>query len=445
MIISKLPSCEALRQTPKLRVREESLGGQVFDPGSGRRTDLTEDELAGWRARARDNSSLIYYAVREWDSRQLAQGCYSSPIRVYLEVTQGCNLTCSMCYRSAGKAVKDELNTTEMLRLIRSLAAIGVHELRITGGEPTRRADILELIDTAVSAGLYVSLGTNGVWSNEMTAALLERQIGRYLVSLEGIKAVNDLLRGPGAFEATIQTIDDLIAAGKPVRVNTMLSRTTLEHLREMVALCAAHKVKHMSLIPPRPAGRAVSKSFAAEMPGPREMEMAARMIASLYREYDVSIEYEYNIYQPAACGQSSDPVLNKIVSCPAGREAAFISPTGWLYACGCSPGGSPRAVERAPFAAANVRQLDAAGIWKAWQRSDVWSPFRDLHQSKDPACFQCSYYGRGCFGSCPVHAFLSGGAFNSPDPLCWVRDEIGHSSWEMPGEHRSSELRKAD
>ncbi|HMB23090.1 MAG: radical SAM/SPASM domain-containing protein [Chloroflexota bacterium] len=396
---------------------------------------MTEDELADWRVKATDDSSLVYYAVREWDSRQLAQGCYSSPIRVYLEVTQSCNLTCAMCYRSAGKAVRGEFGTEEMLHLIGNLAAIGAHELRVTGGEPTTRADILQLIDAAVSAGLYVSLGTNGVWSDEMTAALLSRRVGRYLVSLEGVKEVNDLLRGPGAYEATISTIDNLIAAGKQVRVNTMLSRATLEHLRETVALCAAHKLKHMSLIPPRPAGRAVGRTFSAEMPGPREMELAARLLAPLYQEYGVTIEYEYNIYQPAACGQSSDPVLNKIVSCPAGREAAFISPTGWLYACGCSPGGSSRASERAPFAAANVRQLDAAEIWKVWQRSAVWQPFRDLRQSKDPACFRCNHYGRGCFGSCPVHAFLAGGAFNAPDPLCWVRAEISSTD-----ERRSSE-----
>src|SRR5512145_533723 len=121
MIVSDPNSCEALCLTPRLRIREESLGGQMFDPRSGHRTDLTEEELADWRVKAADDSSLVYYAVREWDSRQLALGCYSSPIRVYLEVTQGCNLTCTMCYRSAGKVVRGEFSAAEMLRLIGNL------------------------------------------------------------------------------------------------------------------------------------------------------------------------------------------------------------------------------------------------------------------------------------------------------------------------------------
>ena len=430
MIITNLDSHEMPFLFPTQRIREEREGGQLFDPMSGHLSYLSEFELANWRNRAVNDPRIVYFAARNWSTQPLAEGCCSSPVRVYLEVTQSCNLSCIMCYRAAGNKASNELGTLDMLRLIRNLAMRGVHELRITGGEPTTRPDLLELIDAAISNGLYVSLGTNGIWPAGIAASLLKRPIGRYLVSLEGVQGVNDLLRGSGSFAPTIQTIDRLIAAGKSVRVNTMLTRSTLQQLPELVALCAAHHVKYMALIPPRPAGRAVAKPFAAEMPSHKDMEMAAHLVAPLFQEYDVRIEYEYNIYQPHGTGQASDPVLSKVTGCPAGREAAFISPTGWLYACGCSPGGSPNATKRAPFAAGNVAHRDAASIWRAWQLSVVWQPFRDFRKSKDPACFRCDHYGRGCFGSCPVHAYISNGAFNAPDPLCWIRDNImAHSS----------------
>jgi MoaA/NifB/PqqE/SkfB family radical SAM enzyme len=144
-----------------------------------------------------------------------------------------------------------------MLGLIGNLSTLGVHELRITGGEPTTRPDLLELIDAAVSAGLYVSLGSNGVWPKGLAGKLISRPIGRYLISLEGDRLVNDALRGRGAFDRTLESIDQLVTAGRSVRVNTMLTRITLGHLEETAALCAAHQVRHMALIPPRPAGRA--------------------------------------------------------------------------------------------------------------------------------------------------------------------------------------------
>jgi radical SAM protein with 4Fe4S-binding SPASM domain len=425
MIVSDLSTCQLPDLSPRLRILEENCGGQLFDPRSGRRTFLTDDELLDWREKAKSDPGLVFYATRHWGSDQLAGGCHASPIRIYLEVTQGCNLFCSMCYRDAGKTLDDEMDTAEILRLIGNLSTLGVHELRITGGEPTTRQDLLELIDAAVSAGLYVSLGSNGVWPKGLAGKLISRPIGRYLISLEGDRAVNDPLRGLGAFDRTLETIDLLVAAGRSVRVNTMLTRITLGHLEETAALCAAHQVRHMALIPPRPAGRAGSESFSAQMPNPYEMELAARLVAQIYHQYGVEIEFEYNVYRQGTQGQPSDPVLSKIVSCPAGREAAFISPAGWLYACGCSPGGSSIASERAPFTACNIRGLSAGGIWQAWQSSHVWQPFRDLSFSKDPACFRCRYYGKGCFGSCPVHAYLSNGAFDAPDPLCWVRGEI--------------------
>jgi radical SAM protein with 4Fe4S-binding SPASM domain len=434
MIVDDLTRIQEPATRPVLRVREEHTGGQSFDPKTGRIVSLNEEELARLRDQAAVDPRIIYYAARQWSqwSRMpLSEGCSASPVRVYLEITQGCNLLCPMCYRDAGAASPLELSPPELLRLIHSLSVIGVHELRITGGEPTTHPDLLDLIDAAVEAGLYVSLNTNGVWPDGLAGQLLTRPVGRYIVSLEGTAAVNDTLRGPGTYSHIIQTIDDLVAAGKPVRVNTMLAKTSLQHLPELVALCAAHQVRHMALIPPRPGGRAASAEFAAEFPGPAEMEKAARLIEPLGREYGVDIEYEFNIYQPNSSGQASDPVIHKLVSCSAGRESAFISPEGWLYACGCSPGGSPVPAERLPFAAGNIRYLSELELWRAWQTSAVWQPFRDLRHSKDPACFLCSYYGRGCFGSCPVHAFLTSGTFNGPDPLCWVRDSLIHHSTE--------------
>lgn len=424
MIIVNIDSVTIPNQKAKLRIREESEGGFAFDPVSGSVSLLNEEELARSREKAANHPGIIYYATRSWSDKPLTDGCTSSPNRIYLEVTQQCNLSCSFCFRSAGSAAPNEFCKEDMLNLILKLSTMGIHEIRFTGGEPTMRPDFIELVDQALSAGIYVSLGTNGNFSDTILAQLLSRPIGRYLVSLEGIKPVHDELRGKGTFDRTIRTIDRLLRAGKNVRINTMLTRSTLKHLPALANLCMSHQITRMALIPPRPSGRAAEESFSRETPGISEMETAARMIGSLAQKYGVEIEFHYDLYRHSSPGQGSDPVIQKISSCPAGREAGFISPEGWFYACGCSPGWSPDPSVRKPFSAGNMRSLSSSEIWHLWQCSSVWEPFRDLHASKDSACFLCKHYKSNCFGSCPVHAFLNTGAFNAADPMCWFRDD---------------------
>ena len=89
---------------PRLRIREEADGGSLVETATGVVSRLSEDELAAWRENAARDDGLVYYAVRNWTADKLAAGCSSSPDRIYLEVTQRCNLACTHCYRDAGNA-----------------------------------------------------------------------------------------------------------------------------------------------------------------------------------------------------------------------------------------------------------------------------------------------------------------------------------------------------
>jgi len=419
MIISFLDGNALLPGLPSMRVREEATGGSILDTASGKVVRVTEEELATWRVRAADSEGLIYYAVRSWGVEPLALGCSSSPDRIYLEVTRRCNLACPFCYRSAGHSEPEEMTTHEWLNLIRSLALIGVYELRFTGGEPTTRHDILSLIDTAIAAGFFVTLGTNGVISERMADALSERPLGRFLVSLEGLASVHDALRGTGTFDRTVGTVRRLLAAGRKVRVNTVLCRRNIAGLRDFLAFCRAEGIENVSLIVPRPLGRASHPEFIADMPGAADMEAVARFVGPLSLETGIRLEFQYNRYAASPAAAAGDPIVRKIVSCPAGTQAGFVSPEGVLYACGCASEWLSDPVKRASVVAGDLRRASPSEVWGLWQRAMVWGSFRDLKASKAPACLSCAHYGNGCFGSCPVHALSVGGRLNSPDPMC--------------------------
>lgn len=418
---------------PAWRVREEADGGSVFEPVSGKVSRVGEDELPAWRQRAAVDDTVVYYATRMWTGAPLLSGCASSPNRVYLEVTQRCNLSCPFCYRSAGPAAAEELDTEEWLALISSLARIGVHELRFTGGEPTSRPDILELIDAALSAGFFVTLGSNGVLTRDMVNALAARDVGRFLISLDGMPPVHDRLRGAGTFERTIDTIRRLLAAGKKVRVNLVICRENLAHLRDFVQFCCSEGVENISLIVPRAFGRAGSSTFTEVAPDAADMERVARVIGPISQETGVRLEFQYNRYHSPA-KVSDDPVIHKILSCQAGTEAAFISPEGVVYACGCAAEWLSDPVRQAAVAAGSGRHATALRIWQLWQDAAVWRPFRDLGTSKAAGCLACTHYGRGCFGSCPIHALAAGGRWDAPDPMCALSgNERNEGTMEAP------------
>src|SRR5512146_738682 len=85
-----------------------------------------------------------------------------------LAVTDRCNLRCSYCMPSGGLdwlPRKELMSYEEMLRLCSLLASMGVEKIRITGGEPFVRKDLMLFLRALVQIkGIReVSLTTNGV------------------------------------------------------------------------------------------------------------------------------------------------------------------------------------------------------------------------------------------------------------------------------------------
>jgi PqqA peptide cyclase len=89
-----------------------------------------------------------------------------------------------------------ELDTAEWARVFREAAALGVLQLHLSGGEPTARRDIVEMVTAASRAGLYTNLITAGV--------LLMRRAGRAgAAGLDHVQlSVQDATRAPSASAA---------------------------------------------------------------------------------------------------------------------------------------------------------------------------------------------------------------------------------------------------
>src|SRR2546425_2280401 len=100
-----------------------------------------------------------------------------NPLWLLAELTYRCPLQCPYCSNPlefAGPRFRRELSTEEWCRVFRDAKALGVLQLGLSGGEPTLRSDLEELVRTAHELGLYSSLITSAYrLTRERLAALL--------------------------------------------------------------------------------------------------------------------------------------------------------------------------------------------------------------------------------------------------------------------------------
>src|SRR6476469_7940922 len=84
------------------------------------------------------------------------------PIYAVWEVTLACDLACRHCGSRAGRARPEELDTAECLDLVQQMAALGVREVTLIGGEAYLREDWLELVRAIRAAGMQCSMTSGG-------------------------------------------------------------------------------------------------------------------------------------------------------------------------------------------------------------------------------------------------------------------------------------------
>jgi cyclic pyranopterin phosphate synthase len=114
-----------------------------------------------------------------------AQGRTISYLR--LSLTDRCNFRCSYCAPGGPERHQDPLGRAEIARLVRVLAALGIRRVRLTGGEPTLRRDVLDVIrDVRETPGIEeIALTTNGHLLQDLAVPLREAGVSRLNVSLD--------------------------------------------------------------------------------------------------------------------------------------------------------------------------------------------------------------------------------------------------------------------
>lgn len=147
-----------------------------------------------------------------------------------LSVTDKCNLRCKYCMPENGvcnKSHSDMLTEEEMILAVRAAASLGISKLRITGGEPLIKKNILSICEksAAVSGIDEVCLTTNGILLPQMAKDLYKSGVTRLNISLDTLdrnkyKEITRL----GNLDQALLGIEAALDAGfKQVKINSVL------------------------------------------------------------------------------------------------------------------------------------------------------------------------------------------------------------------------------
>ena len=150
----------------------------------------------------------------------------TAPYRMDLALTYHCNNACAHCYNARSRNYP-ELSTQDWYAILDKLWELGIPHIVFTGGEPTLREDLPELIRHAEKNGQITGLNTNGRRLKEpnYVNTLVDAGLDHVQITLEShLQAIHDqMVCAPGAWQETVAGLKNALQSKLYVMTNTTM------------------------------------------------------------------------------------------------------------------------------------------------------------------------------------------------------------------------------
>lgn len=355
------------------------------------------------------------------------------PIVVW-NCTQRCNLKCVHCYaQSEDRQYSGEMSTEEAKTMIDDLAAFGAPVLLFSGGEPTIRKDLVELMKYAKSKGMRVVISTNGTLITEEKAKQYAEVGLSYVgVSLDGGRETHDKFRGiPGSFDKAIQGIRNSMAAGIKVGLRMTINKRNWQDINEIFDIMEAEGIPRACFYHLVYTGR--GSELMKEDLDHEETRKAVRLIMDRTKAmFDKGLEPEILTVDNHADGPF---VYMELLKEDPERAGEVLQLLQWNQ--GNSSGNGLSCVSWngevyadqfwRHFSFGNVRQRPFSEIWTDVsgddERSALMAKLKDKRKHVGGRCEKCKWLAI-CAGNFRVRAEAATGDLWAEDPACYLTDE---------------------
>ena len=166
-----------------------------------------------------------------------------------VSVTDRCNLNCIYClpsFKVPKLSHHDILSYEEILRLVNIFVDLGIHKVRVTGGEPLVRKGVIGFLERLSQIGGLddLSLTTNGILLKDNLAKIKSAGVKRLNISLDTLNPETyHKITGRDSFQQVMDTIHQAVAEGfSPVKVNIVVLRGVNDaELSDLAALSVSN------------------------------------------------------------------------------------------------------------------------------------------------------------------------------------------------------------
>ena len=352
-----------------------------------------------------------------------------APFLVIWEVTQACDLVCRHCRASAmPDRCSDELTIWEGYRLLEEIQNMRTPVVVLSGGDPLKRPDLLELIRYGNSLGLRMATipAATARITIDVLSQLKEAGLAQIAFSLDGsTETLHDGFRQvPGTFSTTLQAIEWAHHVELPVQINTTYSRYNLADIKAMMELVALLGIVFWEVFILVPMGRGkelegltaeecedlLTKLYhcsthsrfllkVTEAPHYRRIVMQHRQDSPHFSNPDAASVIPAQLAGGMKPGQAFG---RKAKGINAGKGFCFVSHTGDVYPSGFLP-----------ISAGNVGSSSLADLYRD---SELFRTLRDSSQLKG-RCGYCEF--REFCGGSRSRAYALTGDILAEDPAC--------------------------
>ena len=176
-------------------------------------------------------------------SERVVKDKYGRPIlSLRITLTNRCNVNCIYCHHDGMRSSKNEMTPDEIYKICQIAKRIGVRKIRLSGGEPLIRKDIVEIVSKISSIGFNdISITTNGILLEKYAKDLKEAGLDRVNVSLDTLNPETyEFITKKDYLEAAKKGILKSVEVGLyPVKINMVIMKDINEHeIKDMFNFC---------------------------------------------------------------------------------------------------------------------------------------------------------------------------------------------------------------
>ncbi len=324
------------------------------------------------------------------------------PYAVLCELTHRCPLSCPYCSNPVQLEMKsNEVSTEVWKKALTEAVKLGILQAHFSGGEPTARKDLEELIKHAAKEGLYTNLITSGVLVNEdRLKKLYDSGLDHVQISIQDTDPENsEKIAGFKGHNKKIEVCKLVRKVGLPLTINSVMHRQNLHNLKSMIELAVALDAERLEVAQVQYYGWAL-KNQTAFLPTREQLDNATKMVEEARIKYKGVLAIDYVV---------PDYYAKKPKSCMGGwgRQFLNITPAGKVLPC--------HAAESLTFLDFdNIKDKPLSWIW---EHSESFNRFRGTDWMPEP-CRSCDRREID-WGGCRCQAFALTGNADAADPAC--------------------------